>query len=135
MSLLKHEILNKNPKRTSEIALRVFFNIMTKWEVTKKEQTNLLGQSSEQLFKGWKQDTIIALSDGTLLRISYVLGIYKALGTLFSDKKLAHAWITRENQIFDNSSALDFILKDSANNLPQVRKYLDSQITDEIIKN
>ena len=26
MSLLKHEILNKNPKRTSEIALRVFLH-------------------------------------------------------------------------------------------------------------
>ncbi|MDO6834069.1 DUF2384 domain-containing protein [Pseudoalteromonas carrageenovora] len=128
MSFLINELLTRNPQKTSDVALRVFLNIMEKWKVPIKEQIKLLGQTSEFLLKQKEQGAVMILPNDSLLRISYILGIYKALGTLFPDKKLAHEWITKKNLVFEGKSALDFIVIDSSNRLPQVRGYLDGQV-------
>lgn len=86
MSLLINELLIRNPKKTSDVALRVFFNIMEKWNIPTKEQIILLGHKSELLLNKREQGVFMILPDDSLLRISYILGIYKALGTLFQIK-------------------------------------------------
>ncbi len=128
MFSLKHEILNKNPKKTSEIALRAFFVIMDKWKVNKSKQLDLLGKPSELSLNDWEQGHCVILSNETLVHISYILGIYKALDTIFIDKTIAAAWVSKKNKVFGGKSALEYIMQDSLNHLSQVRIYLDSQI-------
>jgi hypothetical protein len=66
----------------------------------------------------------------TLDRISYILGIYKALHILFSDDNRADEWVRRPNNasMFGGMTALQFMLRDGRMvDLFKVRQYLDAQ--------
>ena len=62
-------------------------------------------------------------------RISYLLGIFKALELLFPDPTRADAWIRRANDAapFGGRSALDRMLSGNVSDLFVVRSYLDAQ--------
>ena len=63
-----------------------------------------------------------------LERISYVLGIYKALQVLFPDPTRADAWLRKPNAAlpFGGGSALDRMLSGNVADLFVVRSYLDA---------
>jgi hypothetical protein len=107
--------------------LSVFFNIMDAWQVRAKDQIVLLGKPAESTFYNWKKGKVTSLSLDTLERISYVLGIYKALGSLFPSRSQADAWPQKNNKAFNNQTALEFMLKGSMINLSDMRRYLDAQ--------
>ena len=101
-----------------------------KWAVVaSKEQIILLGKPSKTTFYRWKKGESGDLSQDTLERVSYLLGIYKALRILFTSKDQANSWIHRENSanLFAGKSALDFMLHGKMANLFETRKYLDAQ--------
>jgi hypothetical protein len=69
------------------------------------------------------------VSTDALERISYVLGIYKALHILFTTPAQADGWIKRANatSLFAGSSALDRMMAGQVADLYVVRRYLDAQ--------
>lgn len=127
MSALEQPKLVENPTRTAQVALSVFFNIMDAWHVKAKDQRVLLGKPSESTFYNWKNGKVSSLSNDTLERISYIMGIYKALGILFPTREQADAWPLKPNKAFNGESALDFMLKGSMIHLIDMRRYLDAQ--------
>jgi hypothetical protein len=62
-------------------------------------------------------------------RISYVLGIYKALQVLLPDAAAADGWVRRPNAAppFGGRSALERMLSGNVADLFLVRQYLDAQ--------
>ena len=84
---------------------------------------------SRPTFYKWKKDRAGNLSRDVLERISYVLGIYKALQILFSDPRNADEWITRPNTAgpFGGRSALERMLSGNVGDLYVVRQYLDGE--------
>jgi hypothetical protein len=80
-------------------------------------------------FFKWKRDMGGNVSRDVLERISYVLGIYKALQILFPDAERADAWISSPNAapLFGGHSALDRMLAGNVSDLYAVRQYLDAQ--------
>jgi hypothetical protein len=127
MSVNVQAVLQQQPDKTAQVALSVFFNIMDAWQVRAKDQIVLLGKPAESTFYNWKKGKVTSLSLDTLERISYVLGIYKALGSLFSSRTQADAWPQKKNKAFNNQTALEFMLKGSMINLSDMRRYLDAQ--------
>jgi len=127
MSVAEPTVLQQNPEKTAQVALSVFFNIMAAWQVRAKDQILLLGKPAESTFYNWKKGKVSSLSADTLERISYVLGIYKALGSLFSTREQADAWPQKINKAFNNQTALEYMLKGSMINLSDMRRYLDAQ--------
>nr|MBA3775474.1 DUF2384 domain-containing protein [Betaproteobacteria bacterium] len=89
----------------------------------------LLGEPPRSTFFEWKRNGEAKLSRDTLERISYVLGIYKALQILLPDPKAADAWIRKPNAapIFAGESALNRMLSGNVADLYVVRQYLDAQ--------
>ena len=65
----------------------------------------------------------------TLERVSYLLGIFKALHILLPDEDAADAWVKKANTapIFAGKSALDRMLSGHVSDLYVVRQYLDAQ--------
>ena len=65
----------------------------------------------------------------TLERISYVLGIYKALQILLPDAARADAWVRQPNSAgpFGGRSALERMMGGNVGDLFVVRQYLDAQ--------
>ncbi|MCW3173510.1 MbcA/ParS/Xre antitoxin family protein [Shewanella subflava] len=127
MPALENKVLAQNPSKTAQVALRVFFNIMNEWSVKNQDQITLLGKPGSTTFYNWKKGQASSLSVDTMERISYIMGIYKALGILFPTREQADAWIKKPNSHFNNESALAYMLKGSMMHLNDMRRYLDAQ--------
>jgi hypothetical protein len=110
-------------------ALRAFFRIAEAWKLTAKQERILLGNPPGSTFFKWKKDREGNLSRDVLERISYVLGIYKALQILFPDPARADEWISRPNRapLFQGQSALQRMLSGNVGDLYAVREYLDAE--------
>jgi hypothetical protein len=118
-----------NRKALSGPALRTFFRIAELWGLSTEEQMTLLGVTSRSTFFKWKRAADVTLPKDTLERISYILGIYKALQILLPDERAADAWIRKPNAapLFGRQSALHRMLSGHVSDLYVVRQYLDAQ--------
>jgi uncharacterized protein (DUF2384 family) len=110
-------------------ALTAFFNITGRWGLAAEEERTLLGAPPRSTFFKWKSERAARLSPDTLERISYVMGIYKALRILLPTEDAANAWIKRPNRAagFAGKSALDRMLAGRVVDLADVRRYLDAE--------
>ena len=116
-------------KGLSAPALRTFFRIADLWSLSVEEQMTLLGLTARSTFFKWKKNPKPVLPKDTLERISYILGVYKALQILLPDEKAADEWVRRPNAAlpFGGRSALDRMLSGHVADLFVVRQYLDAQ--------
>lgn len=110
-------------------ALRAFFKLAERWKLRVADQRKLLGDPPESTFYKWKRERDGALSRDTLERISYLLGIFKALAILFPQPDRADEWLRRPNDAptFGGQSALERMLSGNVADLYVVRQYLDAQ--------
>ena len=111
--------------RTSKVAKRTFFRIMEAWGVENDEALILLGSPSRSTYFMWKKGEGCVLSRDALERVSYVIGIYKALQILFPISEQADAWISKPNEAFGGRSALERMKGGNIADLYAVRAYLD----------
>jgi hypothetical protein len=117
------------PRDLAAPALRAFFGIAARWGLNATQQRRLLGYPPSSTFFKWKKEQGGNLPRDALERISYVLGIYKALQILLPDPERADRWITAANTapLFGGTSALDRMLAGNVGDLYAVRQYLDAQ--------
>ncbi|MBC2731492.1 MbcA/ParS/Xre antitoxin family protein [Thiobacillus sp.] len=114
----------------SAAGLRAFFNIARDWGLSTDEQMVLLGAPGRSTFFKWKSTPEAAdLKRDTLERLSYLLGIYKALQILLPAATAADAWVKKPNSapLFGGKSALDRMLGGNVADLIAVRQYLDAR--------
>ena len=116
-------------KELAAPALRTFFNIAARWELSVDEQIALLGLGARSTYFKWKQAPPATLPADTLERLSYILGIYKALQLLLPDERAADAWVRRPNDAppFNGQPALERMLRGRVADLSEVRRYLDAE--------
>ena len=119
----------KAPKRKDLAgpALRTFFNIADAWGLREQEQMRLLGLDSRSTFHSWKRGSVASIPKDAIERISYVLGIYKALQILLPSS--ADQWVRKPNEapLFGGRPALDRMTSGNVADLFVVRQYLDGQ--------
>lgn len=118
-----------DPKTASRPALKAFFRVADRWGLDVEQQLTLLGAPARSTFFKWKKDQDGHLSMDTLERISYLLGIFKALHILLPDEDAADAWVKKPNTapLFAGKAALDRMLSGHVSDLYVVRQYLDAQ--------
>jgi hypothetical protein len=124
--------IEKQPATEAQLAgagLRTFFRIAELWRLSVEEQLKLLGSPARSTYFKWKKSGADALPRDVLERISYVLGIYKALQILLPDEAAADAWVRRPNEAapFGGGSALDRMLSGNVADLYEVRRYVDAE--------
>jgi Protein of unknown function (DUF2384) len=109
--------------------LRAFTQIAELWHLSIADQLALLGITSRSTYFKWRKEPQPKLPRDTLERLSYLLGIYKALQLLLPDTHAADEWIRRPNDapLFGGRSALDRMLSGNVADLFLVRQYLDAQ--------
>ena len=130
MSALPHPQTGFDPERLSSAALQAFFNLSARWGLTAAQERILLGSPPESTFFKWKAErTARRLGRDPLERISYLLGIVKALNLLLPSPRAADEWVKKPNgaPLFNGRSALDRMLGGSLVDLTDVRRYLDAQ--------
>lgn len=119
---------HNQPVNKNAVALKAFFGITRKWHLNSDQERILLGVPKATFYR-WKQQKDGALSQDTLERISYILGIYKALRILLPSEQAANEWIHKPNQapLFSGNTALDKLVKGQVIDLADVRRYLDAE--------
>ena len=117
-----------NIRAMSSAGLKAFFNIMQAWKIKDSEARVLLGSPARSTFYKWKADPNVTLPHDTLERISYILGIYKALQILLQSNEASDAWVKKPNNapIFNGQSALQRMLSGNMADLFVTRQYLDA---------
>ncbi|MDR3477242.1 MAG: DUF2384 domain-containing protein [Gammaproteobacteria bacterium] len=126
------QIIKKMPAltapRKNSVALKAFFGVTQKWGLSREEERVLLGVPKATFYR-WRQHLEGSLTPDTLERISYVLGIYKALRILIPNEKSANQWVHKPNAaaLFNGSSALQKLMNGRVIDLADVRRYLDAE--------
>lgn len=110
--------------------LRTFFRIAEKWQISHAQQCLLLGCQDQQALDSLLDGDFAEMPRDVLVRISYFLGIYKALHTIFPNEHQADSWMIRPNSapLFAGRSAINFVAEEGVDGLAALRKYLDEQL-------
>ena len=122
-------VLAANEREKGRVALKAFFNITEKWGCSVQEQMILLGDISRSTLYTYRRNPARKLDRDTLERISYIMGIYKALHILFPSPEIADTRIRRETSDlpFNGESPMNFMLRGSMMHLAETRRYFDAQ--------
>ena len=115
-------------ERLSRSALKAFFRIVDRWKVSDETARDLFGGVSNGTFYKMKRESARVLSADELLRISYLVGIFKALHVLYSES-LADQWMARPNTnpIFGGRTPLDYVHAGGIPAMQAVRRLLDAR--------
>ena len=115
-------------ERLSKPALNAFFNIMTRWKVRDEDARALLGGVSNGPFYEMKRNPDRVLDPDRLTRISYLIGIFKALQILHSPS-LADEWVQLPNRhpIFAGQAPLAYMMRGGLPAMQTVRRLLDAR--------
>ena len=116
-------------RQMSAPAMRSFLSIASGWHLSGDEQRALLGWPPESTFYKYKSGQVGVLSYDVLVRISLVLGIYKALRILYTEQALSAGWVRlpNSNPLFGGRPALDLMTNGGIDGLYQVRRLLDGR--------
>ena len=106
--------------------MRAAFTLFGKWGVGDGDGRILLGRPSPRTYARWKAGDIARVPHDTACRLSYLMGIHKALRHLFKEPERAYAWVRRSNDTFGGRSALQRMLAGDVVDLAAVRGYLDA---------
>lgn len=109
--------------------VRIFFNVMEEWNVDPEDARLLLGSVSTRYYRQLKsrQEGRI-LSPDRLYRISYLVGIYKALHILYGENlgnRFVH--LPNSNRLFAGSTPLSYMIEGGLPSMQKVRRLLDSR--------
>jgi hypothetical protein len=115
-------------ERLSPTAIRAFLKICDKWGLTEVQTRALLGGIASSTFHAWKADPESQkLSQDTLIRISLIIGVYKALHIYFS-KAWADRWVRLGNRgaLFAGRAPIEFMIRHGQPGMLEVRRMLDA---------
>ena len=115
-------------ERLSGPALRAFFNIAARWKVRDEDARALLGGVTNGPFYEMKRKPDRIIDTDRLTRVSYLIGIFKALHILHS-RKLADEWmhLPNSNPIFNGETPLAYIMRGGLPAMQTVRRLLDAR--------
>jgi hypothetical protein len=116
-------------KRLSPAARKAFFKIANAWKIRDEEAKQLLGGISNRAFYQLKGgDLKTPLDQDRLVRVSLMVGIFKALNALYG-QKLADAWISlpNSNPMFAGDTPLAYMVKGGQPAMMRVRQLLDAR--------
>lgn len=114
--------------RLSAPALKAFFNIMRHWQVRDEDARALLGGVSNGPYYEMKRHPDRVLDTDRLTRISYLIGIFKALRILHAPR-LADDWVhlPNTNPIFAGTTPLAYMMRGGLPAMQTVRRLLDAR--------
>jgi hypothetical protein len=115
-------------ERLSPPALKAFFTLAARWKLRDEDARALLGGVTNGPFYEMKRNPERVLDTDRLTRVSYLVGIYKALHILHADA-LADEWVQlpNTNPVFDGETPLAFKIRGGLPAMQAVRRLLDAR--------
>jgi Protein of unknown function (DUF2384) len=135
-------------EKLSPVAIRAFFLLASHWKLRDEDARSLIGGMSNGSFyqlkrssatnlgikttgsraPGVKTPGVKTLDQDRLTRVSLLVGIFKALNILYSNK-LADTWVQlpNSNPIFGGQTPLAYMLRGGLLSMFRVRQLLDAR--------
>jgi hypothetical protein len=116
-------------ERLSDAALKAFFKLIDRWGLKDEDARQLLGGVTNGPYYEMKKHPAGRVLDADRLqRISYLIGIFKALNILHGPK-LADAWLQlpNANRIFGGLTPLAYLVRGGVPAMQTVRRLLDAR--------
>ncbi|MCW1931142.1 MbcA/ParS/Xre antitoxin family protein [Pararhodobacter zhoushanensis] len=109
------------------VALKAFGRIIADWGLSQAQAAALADMSESTWKRARKPGYAGDLTHDQLLRLSAVIGIYKALA-LYFDEPLARRWVGLPNSgpLFDGARPVETMIADGLPQFLRVRAYLDA---------
>jgi len=114
--------------RLSASGIKAFVSIAGRWKLNEVQARGLLGGVASSTFHAWKSKPEgKRLDQDTLMRISLIIGIFKALNLYFG-KPWADRWVTLENRgaLFAGSAPIETMIRHGQPGMVEVRRMLDA---------
>ncbi len=121
-----------NRRRLSGPAMRTFIAIADLWALTQDERLLVLGLPSRSTYYGWvkaaRDGDDLTLPTDTLLRISALLGVHKALRILFASDAEGVRWLRDPHAAlpFGGQPPMALVVSGTQDGLMLVRRFLDA---------
>ena len=121
-----------NRRRLSGPGMRAFLGIADLWGLSEAQRLLVLGLPARSTYHAWARAARggagVTLPVDTLLRISAVLGIHKALRILFPTEAEAAAWLRGAHAAapFGGQAPLALVTGGTQDGLMAVRRFLDA---------
>lgn len=114
--------------RLSGSATRAFLNIAGHWKIRDEDARQLLAMSHGPFYELKKKPKGRTLDHDRLQRISYLIGIFKALNILHQEA-LADEWVRlpNSNRIFGGQTPLHYMIRGGLPAMQTVRRLLDAR--------
>jgi Protein of unknown function (DUF2384) len=114
--------------RLSPAAIKGIFRIADRWRLRDEDTRALLGGMSSGSFYALKGRANKTLDEDQLTRVSLLIGVFKALNILYS-QKLADSWISlpNANPMFGGDSPLNYMKKGGIPAIIRIRQLLDAR--------
>ena len=118
----------KQRERLSASALKAFFALVEAWGLKDDDTRRLLGGISNGAYYALKRQPDRALDQDRITRISFLVGIFKALHVLHGET-LADAWVRlpNANRLFGGRTPLAYMLAGGIPAMQTVRRLLDAR--------
>lgn len=122
----------ENRRRLGGPGLRSFLAIADAWGLTEGERLMLLGLPGRSTYFGWvakaRAGQALTLPVDTLLRISGVLGVHKALRILFPTDREGLEWLRgpHDAPTFGGQPPMALLTNGTQDGIMLVRRYLDA---------
>lgn len=110
----------------AEAMFRAVRNLFLRWEITDDQASTLL-DLPVRTFRRWKGSQPGRIDRDGKARLSNLMGIHKALRTIFKEPERGYLWIKAPNDAFGGASALDVMTHGELTDLMRVRRYLDNE--------
>ncbi len=107
-------------------AIATAMNILECWKLSREQQCAVLG-IRERSWYSWKQNPPARVSGDALERVSYILGIWKALRQLFPSRESHVRWPHLENRapLFGGRPPIERMTTGHVGDLYAIREWLD----------
>lgn len=115
-------------ERLSAPGLKAFFKIMARWKIRDEDVRALLGGVSNGPFYEMKRNPDRVLDADRLTRVSYLIGIFKALQILHA-RPLADEWVQlpNSNPMFGGDTPMAYMIRGGLPAMQAVRRLLDAR--------
>jgi hypothetical protein len=112
---------------TQNVALKAYGRIVDAWALSGREAAELLDMSESTWKRARRPGFTGVLGRDQMLRLSALIGLYKALG-LFFDAPLSTGWVRLPNlgPEFDGQRPIDAMIAGGLPKIIRVRTYVDA---------
>ncbi|WP_395334340.1 DUF2384 domain-containing protein (plasmid) [Novosphingobium sp. BL-8H] len=106
--------------------LRTFFNIAREWRLDEGGQMRVLGIEDASVLERWREGDYASVVDDTMIRLSFILGIYMWARELVGTHEETAEWMSRPypDPAFLGRSPLEWIAEGKLEDLHYMRHLL-----------